>query len=61
MVGPNWSIKAEYLHFDFSGDDNHCCGDGFNDFRNNADLTVDTVKLGFNYFFHPVAEPLPYK
>jgi hypothetical protein len=25
---------------------------------NNKDLEVDTVKLGFNYFFHPTYTPL---
>jgi opacity protein-like surface antigen len=65
LVSPNWSIKVEYLHFDFSLDHNYCCGDyanqygGYNNFNmNNKDLEVDTVKLGFNYFFHPTYTPL---
>jgi opacity protein-like surface antigen len=57
-VGPSWSIKAEYLHFDFSNNDNNCCGDGFNVFRDNARLTADTVKLGFNYFWNAPPAPL---
>ncbi len=29
MLGTNWTIKVEYLHFDFgNNDNNHCCGDG---------------------------------
>ncbi len=62
LVSPSWSIKVEYLHFDFSLDNNNfCCGDGIPDnnfrfFKN--DLQVDTVKLGFNYFFHPTYTPL---
>jgi opacity protein-like surface antigen len=60
-VGPSWSIKAEYLHFDFSNDNNdNCCNDGFfNNFHDNAHLTADTVKLGFNYFWNAPAAPLP--
>jgi opacity protein-like surface antigen len=59
----NWSVKVEYLHFDFSNVQNdHCCGDEFfNDFRffkNN--LTFDTVKAGVSYHFQP-AVVLPYK
>ena len=59
-VGPSWSIKTEYLHFDFSNNNNdNCCNDGLNNFRNNAHLTADTVKLGFNYFWN--APPVPLK
>jgi opacity protein-like surface antigen len=64
MLGTNWSVKVEYLHFDFSNiENNHCCGDGFfNDFRFfNKDLTVDTVKVGVNYHLHPAPVALPYK
>ena len=58
-VSPTWSIKAEYLHFDFSNNDNNCCNDGFgNNFRDNAQLTADTVKLGFNYFWNAPPAPL---
>ncbi len=29
MLGTNWTVKVEYLHFDFgNNDNNHCCGDG---------------------------------
>ena len=57
-VGPSWSIKAEYLHFDFSNNHDNCCNDGFNNFRDNARLTSDTVKLGFNYFWNAPPAPL---
>ena len=58
-VGPSWSIKTEYLHFDFSNNNDNCCGDVFNNnFRNNAHLTADTVKLGFNYFWNAPPAPL---
>ncbi len=68
-VSPAWSIKAEYLHFDFSNFNNNCCNDWAssglawswsNNFNNHADLQVDTVKLGFNYFWNP-APPVPLK
>jgi outer membrane immunogenic protein len=60
MLNPHWTMKIEYLHFDFSNDNNNCCGDGFNNnmrfFHN--DLTVDTVKLGFNYLWNTNYVPL---
>jgi outer membrane immunogenic protein len=70
-VSPSWSIKAEYLHFEFNNNNNNCCNDFFtqyyaqygysvNNFRNNVTLDVDTVKLGFNYFWNP-APPAPLK
>jgi outer membrane immunogenic protein len=66
-VSPSWSIKAEYLHFDFTNFNQNCCNDymyqwdsSYNNFNHNADLTVDTVKLGFNYFWNPAA-PAPLK
>ena len=30
----------------------------YNNFNNHADLQVDTVKLGFNYFWNPPPAPL---
>jgi outer membrane immunogenic protein len=61
----NWSIKVEYLYYDFSNNNNNCCNDwyeqnyGVNRFHNNNDLTVNTIKIGFNYFLNPsVAVPL---
>ena len=36
----------------------NCCNDGLNNFRNNAHLTADTVKLGFNYFWNAPPAPL---
>jgi len=52
LLNPNWSLKVEYLHFDFSLDNNNWNWDGNNNwkvFKN--DVTADTVKLGFNYRF----------
>ena len=68
-VSPTWSIKVEYLHFDFSNFNNNCCNDpmyqwaaangyNYNNLNNHADLQVDTVKLGFNYFWNPPPAPL---
>ena len=70
-VSPAWSIKVEYLHFDFSNFNNNCCNDpmyqaalaagySYNNLNNHSDLQVDTVKLGFNYFWNP-APPAPLK
>jgi outer membrane immunogenic protein len=65
-VSPLWSIKVEYLHFDFGNFNNNCCNDWFsqqswnvnNNWDNHANLTVDTVKLGFNYFWNAPPAPL---
>jgi opacity protein-like surface antigen len=54
LISPGWSFKAEYLFFDLSNNSNGCCFDGTNIFRLfDRELQVDTVKVGFNYFFHP--------
>jgi outer membrane immunogenic protein len=59
LISPNWSFKVEYLFFDFSNNNNGCCFDGTNNFRFfDRDLQVNTVKVGFNYFFHPDVVPL---
>jgi outer membrane immunogenic protein len=55
MINPNWSWKIEYQYFDFSniGNDGGCCFDGAHNFRYfNGDLTVNSVKVGFNYIFN---------
>ena len=64
-VSPMWSIKVEYLHFDFGNFNGNCCNDWFsqqnwvnNTLDNHANLTVDTVKLGFNYFWNAPPAPL---
>ncbi len=56
MLNPSWSVKAEYLYYDFAVKDNNWnintsignlgC-DNWKWFNN--DLTVNTVKLGLNY------------
>jgi outer membrane immunogenic protein len=62
MISPNWTAKIEYLHFDFGN-----ASDTWRNFdgtgRNNwqllvGDLTVDTVKFGFNYILTPAYIPL---
>ncbi len=63
LLSPNWSVKVEYLHFDFNGD-NHNWSPTFNDTNfNNSwnfknDITVDTVKLGVNYHLNSYQAPL---
>jgi outer membrane immunogenic protein len=60
MINPRWSWKIEYQFFDLSNNnnDNGCCFDGVHNFRFlNGDLTVTSVKVGFNYIFND-ARPL---
>jgi outer membrane immunogenic protein len=69
MLSPNWTLKVEYLYFDFT-QNRHCCFDGvfdpvsgapLNNFRFENDLTLNTVKVGFNYLLHPPTPALPMK
>jgi outer membrane immunogenic protein len=56
---PSWSVKAEYLHFDFGTSQSTLSA--FNNasafFGFNHDLTVDSVKFGLNYHLNGY-EPL---
>jgi opacity protein-like surface antigen len=53
MINPRWSWKVEYMFFDFSTNDNGCCFDGNRNFRYfNNDLTINSVKVGFNYILN---------
>lgn len=69
-IGSGWSLKAEYLHFDFGSqgatqekvassapdaDDGTLIGTKFN---NTQDLSADSVKIGVNYRFNGFMEPL---
>ncbi|MBT3071084.1 outer membrane beta-barrel protein [Rhodomicrobium sp. Az07] len=59
QFNPNWTMKVEYLHFDFSLDDNNWNWNTDNNWKVFKDnVTADTVKLGFNYRF--VSSPAAY-
>lgn len=60
-LGSGWSLKAEYLHFDFDTEfgDQTRVDDGYI-FDNWTDLDTDTVKVGINYHFNGPA-PVPLK
>jgi opacity protein-like surface antigen len=64
-INPSWSLKAEYLRFNFGRVTNNlainpsanCSGyTGVCPYRNN--LTIGTVKVGFNYFVGGGHDPL---
>ena len=64
FLSPAWSVKAEYLHFDFGtqGGYQTNVGDttspiGYR-FHNWTSLTADSVKLGLNYHIGQGYEPL---
>ncbi len=46
-IDPNWTVKVEYLYFDFED----ATVRTVDDFRWDADLDAHTVKLGVNYKF----------
>lgn len=56
-IAPSWSLKAEYLHFDFGSEnsiiDGCCKGVGLYPFRYEHQLTANSVKVGVNYFVLP--------
>ncbi|KAI93337.1 membrane protein [Rhodomicrobium udaipurense JA643] len=66
LLNPNWSVKVEYLHYDFELDNNNNrrWNDWDVDYNNwrlfKDSFTVDTVKLGVNYKLSqaPVYAPL---
>lgn len=47
----NWSLKAEYLHFDFGTATVAAQSPGGQTYRFDNDIAVDTVKAGLNYRF----------
>ena len=59
MWSPNWSVKAEYLHFDF-GQENYFLDrlTAATNWNFNHDLTVNSFKVGLNYHFNTVYAPL---
>ncbi len=57
-ITPAWSLKAEYLHFDFGSEyATLTSAAGVVSYKN--DLTIDTAKVGFNY--HPLLSYQPLK
>jgi opacity protein-like surface antigen len=59
MLNPNWTMKVEYLHFDFTNFDNTWNDSSVTNFKvTHGDLTIDTVKLGFNYILNHGYAPL---
>ena len=65
LWSPSWSVKAEYLFFDFSRNHNHADlidaerADGvIGTFRFENDLTVNSFKVGLNYHSNAPYTPL---
>jgi opacity protein-like surface antigen len=58
LLREGWSVKLEYLHFDFGEQDAvlHTLADG--NFRYSNELTADTLTVGVNYHFTPAYQPL---
>jgi outer membrane immunogenic protein len=57
MLNPSWTIKGEYLYYDLGDNALSCCfGSTAGRFDNN--LTMNTLKIGFNYIFHSGLAPL---
>jgi opacity protein-like surface antigen len=57
MWTPSWSVKAEYLFFDFGKNDVNWFGYGQN-WGFDRDLQVNSFKVGLNYHFANVYTPL---
>jgi outer membrane immunogenic protein len=64
-LSPVWSLKAEYQHFDFgsltntfSRDFSSACGSYPTACSYKNEVTVDSVKVGVNYFVNGGFAPL---
>jgi opacity protein-like surface antigen len=57
LIAPQWTIKAEYMYYDFGNNTFSCCGGATNG-RFDESLTSNTIKVGFNYIFSSVYVPL---
>jgi outer membrane immunogenic protein len=59
MFSPAWSVKLEYLHFDFGTEDATLTNTNVRrNFRYSNDLTADQVTVGLNYHFGSGYVPL---
>jgi outer membrane immunogenic protein len=58
LWSPNWSVKAEYLYFDFSRDCLSWTDYYGTKYDFNRDLTVNSFKVGINYHFANAYAPL---
>jgi outer membrane immunogenic protein len=65
MINPNWTLKLEYMYYDFGERDRHCCNDGVvvngipvNNFVFREMNTFNTLKAAFNYHLGPDYVPL---
>jgi outer membrane immunogenic protein len=61
-LGGGWSLKAEYLHFDFNtadGDQTSVSDPPIGHvYENSTDLDADSVKIGINYMFGGERAPI---
>jgi outer membrane immunogenic protein len=58
MWSPSWSVKAEYLYFDFGRNHADWVDPTGLDWRFDRDLTINSFKVGLNYHFGNVYTPL---
>ncbi len=59
MFAPSWSVKAEYLYFDFGRNNSNWYNSNLNYTWNfDRDLTINTFKVGVNYHLNTVYTPL---
>lgn len=57
LLSPQWTVKVEYLYFDFGNNTFGCCGSTAGG-RFDESLTSNTIKVGFNYIFNSIYLPL---
>jgi len=59
MLSPNWTMKIEYLHFDFNNASDTWVFDANNTWHlTGSNLSVDSAKLGVNYLLNHGYSPL---
>ena len=59
MLSPSWTMKVEYMHFDFNNAAENWVFDTNNTWHmTGSSLNVDSVKLGVNYLLNRGYAPL---
>jgi len=58
MIDSDWTIKMEYMYFDFGNNNFDCCFGDQSSARFDNRLTANTVKIGFNYRLNSGPIPL---
>jgi outer membrane immunogenic protein len=57
MFSPRWTVKFEYMYYDFGNNNFSCCSNSTSS-RLDTNLTANTIKVGFNFLLNSRYGPL---